>query len=49
MKVYLGKKAIAKELLEIADMYVDSCKDEYHKSTFYTAVFLVILARSYLK
>jgi len=41
MKVYLGKKAIAKELLEIADMYVDSCKDEYHKST--------ILARSYLK
>lgn len=49
MKVRLGKKAIAEELLEIAAIYIDSCEDEYHSDSFYTATFLVTLARSYLK
>ena len=49
MKAYFGKKAIVSQLLKIADLYIDSCEDEYHKDTHYMGIFLVTLAKRYLK
>lgn len=45
---YFGRKDICNQLLEIADVYIDSCADEYHGETYAKGVFLVTLAKSYL-
>lgn len=49
MKVILGKKLTAKILLDVAEVYLDSALDEYHKDTHYTGLVLVELAKRYLK
>jgi len=44
----MGKKAVANELLNVADVYIDSCEDEFHLDTYNTSVVLVELAKQQL-
>lgn len=45
----MGKKLVVERLLKIADVYIDSCEDEFHMETYSTGVFLTTLAKGYLK
>jgi len=47
--VYFGKKMTAEILLGVAEVYIDSCIDEYHKDTHTTAIMLVRLAKEHLQ
>jgi len=44
----MGKKTVATELLNVADVYIDSCEDEFHLDTYNTSVVLVELAKQQL-
>ena len=46
---YFGRKDICNQLLEIADVYIDSAEDEFHMDTYSKGYFLVTLAKSYLR
>jgi len=46
--MHIGKKIMAHELLEVAEVYIDSCEDEFHQSTYNTSVILVELAKQQL-
>ncbi len=45
---YFGRKDICNQLLEIADVYIDSAMDEFNMETYSKGYFLVTLAKSYL-
>ena len=44
----IGKKMIAHELLEVAEVYIESCEDTFNHDTYYTSVILVELAKEQL-
>ena len=46
---YFGRKDIANQLLEIAEVYVKACEEKFHMHLFAKGCFLVILAKDYLK
>ena len=47
--VPVGKKFLAEQLIDVAELYIDSCEDEFHMETYSKGYIMLQLAKRELK